>query len=70
MTIGDTVKFTPAYTDGCREGFADVLSYPKTGTVVQISAARGWYRVEFEIAPGVIGHECFRICEKPRETKR
>ena len=61
MNVGDTVKLVPAYSYGKSENFAEELGRPKTAVVVQVNEKRGWYRVEFEIAPGVKGHECFRL---------
>lgn len=61
MNVGDTVKFVPCYTSQKCEGFSDILREPKRGTVIRVNEARRWYRVEYEIAPGLIGHECFKF---------
>lgn len=59
--LGEKVRFVPATNLDHSTGFGEVLQREVTGTVVQIHAVHRWYRAEYTLVPGCIGHECFKF---------
>lgn len=61
VKIGDKVKIIPAAKADHSAGFAEVLLDPVEATVIQVNEERRWYRVEYPLPGGVIGHETFKF---------
>lgn len=63
--VGDSRTFIPAsFTEShcvTLAGIDPALAAPVTGTVVQVSEERRWYRVRYTAADGSVQHECFKF---------
>lgn len=61
IQVGDTVKIIPCANTDHSAGFAEVLMDPIEATVIQVNEEKRWYRVEYKMPGGVIGHETFKF---------
>lgn len=57
--VGDKIRFIPAANYDHSAGFGEILLRELTGTIIEVSAERRWFRVEYQRG-SVIGHECFK----------
>ena len=57
---GDKFRFIPCANYDHSAGFGEILLREITGTIVEVSAERRWFRVEYQRG-SVIGYECFKF---------
>ncbi len=57
--VGEKFHFIPAANYDHSAGFGEILLRELTGTIVEVSAERRWFRVEYQRGR-VIGYECFK----------
>lgn len=61
VEIGDKVTIIPAANTDHSAGFAGILLDPIEATVIQVNEERRWYRVEYPLPGGAVGHETFKF---------
>ena len=63
IEIGDKISFKPAafFNSTACFGTDPRIDTVVSGTVVYINEDHRYYRVEYRLASGCIGHECFKF---------